>query len=292
MDEKDWNMLVTLFEERNITRAAQKLFISQPALTYRIKQLETEFKTNLIARGKKGIEFTVKGEYLVQYSKEMRNQLRKTKEHISSLDKEVKGTLRLGVSGLFARYQLPVLLKNFLNLYPDVEISLKTGWSSNILQMSQKEEAHVGIVRGPYNWNDNKVLFQKENIFIVSSKKIDVNDLPTHPRVNYKTDQSLRDVIENWWQETFTVSPNVSMEVDRIETCKELVLNGLGYAILPEICIKEDDALYKEPIVLKNNSFLQRETWILYRDVTLELSQVKAFIDFLIESKQTKGEVL
>ncbi|MFZ7943653.1 LysR family transcriptional regulator [Neobacillus sp. 19] len=291
MDEKDWNMLVTLFEERNITRAAQKLFISQPALTYRIKQLETEFKTNLIARGKKGIEFTVKGEYLVQYSKEMRNQLRKAKEHISSLDKEVKGTLRLGASGLFARYQLPVLLKNFLNLYPDVEISLKTGWSSNILQMFQKEEAHVGIVRGPYDWNENKVLFQKENIFIVSSKKIDVNDLPFHPRVNYMTDQSLRDVIENWWQETFTVPPNVSMEVDRIETCKELVLNGLGYAILPEICIKEDDPLYKEPIVLKNNSFLQRETWIFYRDVTLELSQVKAFIDFLIESKQTKGEL-
>ena len=291
MDEKDWNMLVTLFEERNITKAAQKLFISQPALTYRIKQLETEFKTNLIARGKKGIEFTVKGEYLVQYSKDMLNQLRKAKEHVSSLDKEVKGTLRLGASGLFARYQLPVLLKNFLNLYPDVEISLKTGWSSNIIQMIQKEEAHVGIVRGPYDWNENKVLFQKEKIFIVSSKKIDVKDLPFHQRVNYMTDQSLRDVIDNWWQETFTVPPNVSMEVDRIETCKELVLNGLGYAILPEICIKGDDPLYKEPIVLNNNSFLQRETWIFYRDVTLELSQVKAFIDFLIENKQPKGEL-
>lgn len=291
MDEKDWSMLVTLYEERNITKAAQRLFISQPALTYRIKQLETEFKTNLIARGKKGVEFTVKGEYLVQYSKDMLNQLRKAKEHVSSLDKEVKGTLRLGASGLFARYQLPVLLKNFLHLYPDVEISLKTGWSSNILQMLQKEEAHVGIVRGPYNWNENKVLIQKEKIFIVSSKKIDVKDLPFHPRVNYMTDQSLRDVIENWWQETFTVPPNVSMEVDRIETCKELVLNGLGYAILPEICIKEDDPLYKEPIVLNNNSFLQRETWIFYRDVTLELSQVKAFIDFLIESKQPKGEL-
>ena len=54
MDEKDWKMLVTIYEERNITKAARKLFISQPALTYRIKQLETEFKTNLIARGKKG----------------------------------------------------------------------------------------------------------------------------------------------------------------------------------------------------------------------------------------------
>jgi DNA-binding transcriptional LysR family regulator len=286
MDEKDWHILINLHELRNITKTAQRLFITQPALTYRIKQLEKEFKTNLISRGKRGVEFTVKGEYLVQYAKDMRDQLRDTKENISNLDKKVQGTLRLGVSGLFARYELPVLLKEFLNLYPDVEISLKTGWSSKIHQMLQKEEAHLGIVRGPYNWQENKVLFQEEKICIASSKKIEVEDLPLLPRINYMTDQSLRNTIENWWQVTFKVPPKISMEVDRIETCKELVLNGLGYAILPEICIKNDDPLYTAPIILKDNSFLLRQTWIFYRNVTLELAQVKAFIDFLNDSKQ------
>ena len=286
MDEKDWHLLINLHELRNITKTAQRLFITQPALTYRIKQLEKEFKTNLISRGKRGIEFTVKGEYLVQYAKEMRDQLRDVKEDIWSMDKKVQGPLRLGVSGLFARYELPVLLKDFLNLYPDVEISLKTGWSSEIQQMLQKEEAHLGIVRGPYNWQENKVLFQEEKICIASSKKIEVNDLPFLPRINYMTDQSLRTTIENWWQETFKVPPKISMEVDRIETCKELVINGLGYAILPEICIKNDDPLYTAPILLNDKSFLLRQTWIFYRNVTLELAQVKAFIDFLNDSKQ------
>ncbi|AZV60178.1 LysR family transcriptional regulator [Peribacillus frigoritolerans] len=286
MDEKDWLILITLYEERNITKAAQRLFISQPALSYRIKQLEKEFKTNLISRGKRGVEFTVEGEYLVQYSKNMRKQLGAAKEHISNLDKKVKGTLRLGVSGLFARYKLPVLLKEFLTLYPEVEISLKTGWSSQIHQMLQKEEAHLGIVRGPYKWQENKVLFQEEKICIASSKKIELKELPFLPRVNYQTDQSLRNTIENWWQETFALPPKISMEVDRIETCKELVLNGLGYAILPEICIKDDEPLYTFPIVLSDNRYLLRETWVFYRDVTMDLAQVKAFIDFLNDSKQ------
>ncbi|OMP68363.1 LysR family transcriptional regulator [Domibacillus epiphyticus] len=285
MDEKDWSILVTLYEERNITKAAHRLYISQPALTYRIQQLEKEFDTKIVSRGKKGVEFTVKGDYLVQYAKEMQMQLRKTKEHLLNMDNTVKGALRLGASGMFARYELPTLLKDFLSQYPDVEINLKTGWSADISQMLQKEEAHVGIIRGDYHWHDKKVLFHSEKICLASSTKVDFKDLPSLPRINYKTDQSLQHVIEQWWQETYTVPPLISMEVDRIDTCKQLVLNGLGYAILPEICVKKEDPLQMIPIVLPDHQYLLRNTWIFYRDVTLELVHVKAFINFLQQSK-------
>lgn len=288
MDEKDWHILVTLHEEKNITKAAQRLYISQPALTYRIQQLEKEFHSKIVSRGKKGVEFTVKGEYLVQYAHDMIQQLRKMKEHIVNMDSTVKGTLRLAVSGLFARYELPSLLKKFLAEYPDVEVNLKTGWSSDIHQLLQKEEAHLGIVRGDYNWKENKILLREEKICIASNKKIEFEDLPLLPRINYQTDQSLKNTIENWWQETYTAPPMIAMEVDRLDTCKELVLNGLGYAILPEICLKNDEPLYIAPIKLQDNQFLSRNTWIFYRDTRLELAQVKAFIDFLNNTKQVK----
>jgi DNA-binding transcriptional LysR family regulator len=283
MDEKDWQILITLHEERNITKSAERLYISQPALTYRIQQLEKQFGTKIVSRGKKGVEFTVKGEYLVEYSKEMLLQLRKAKEHILSMDKTVKGTLRLGVSGMYARYELPALLKNFLQLYPDVEINLKTGWSSEINHMLQREEVHMGIVRGNYNWQGNKALIREENICIASNKQIHFDQLPSLPRINYLTDPSLRNLIENWWQDTFKVPPFISMEVDRIDTAKQMVLNGLGYAILPSICIKEDEPLFTSPIILKDDTYLLRSTWIIYRESTLELATVKAFIDFIKE---------
>lgn len=286
MDEKDWYILTTLHDERNITRTAQRLYISQPALTYRIQQLEKEFCTKIVSRRKKGVEFTVKGEYLVQYANQMIYQLRHTKEHITNMDEAVKGTLRLGVSGLFARFELPSLLKDFLKEYPQVDVNLKTGWSTEIQQMLQKEEAHLGIVRGDYSWKEHKILLREEKICIASSRNINFKELPSLPRVNYKTDPSLKNTIDNWWQETYTKPPMISMEVDRIDTCKELVLNGLGYAILPEICIQENDLLCVSPIKIDDNRFLTRNTWLFYRDVTLELAQVKAFIHFLNETKQ------
>lgn len=281
MDEKDWNILQTLYEERNITKAAQRLYTSQPSLTYRIQQLEKEFDATIISRGQKGVEFTVQGEYLVQYSKEMLMQLQKAKEYILNLEDTIKGTLRLGVSGMFARYELPFIMKNFLYRYPNVDINLKTGWSSEINQMLHKEEVHLGIVRGDYNWQGNKVLFREEKICIASINPIDFDELPTLSRINYQTDPSLKSLIDNWWQEKYKVPPRISMEVDRIDTCKQMVLNGLGYAILPSICVKEEEPLYMAPIITSDGKPLLRKTWIIYRENTLQLAYVKAFIDFL-----------
>lgn len=95
MDEKDWIMLQCLYEERNITKAAEKLYISQPAMTYRLKQLEKEFGAKIVARGKKGVEFTSQGEYIAKYARNMILQLRNTKEYVRNMDEEVRGILRI-----------------------------------------------------------------------------------------------------------------------------------------------------------------------------------------------------
>ncbi|MEH7123157.1 LysR family transcriptional regulator [Bacillus sp. JJ1773] len=284
MDEKDWNILLTLHEERNITKAAQRLYISQPALTYRIQQLEKKFDTHLVTRGKKGVEFTVQGEYLVEYAMDMVLQLQKTHDHILQMDMNMKGTLRLGVSSMFARYELPVILKNFLYQYPNLDINLKTGWSSKITEMVQRENVHLGIIRGEHHWQGPKRLIGEENICIASKKKIDFKKLPDMPRINYLTDPSLKNVLDNWWQETYNTPPLITMEVDRIETCKQMVVHGLGYAILPAICIKDEEFLFTSPIIMKDDRPLTRKTWMVYRESTLQLAYVNSFIDYLIDT--------
>ncbi|WP_066074623.1 LysR family transcriptional regulator [Neobacillus soli] len=282
MDEKDWRILTTIHQDRNITKAAERLYISQPALTYRVKQLEEEFKVKILLRGKKGVDFTTEGEYLVNYATQMLTDLRKAKEHLENMDNRIKGTLRLGVSSIFARYELPEIIKGFLKMYPDVEIILKTGWSLDINHMMQKEETHVGIVRGDYNWQGNKALLSEEGVYIVSKDKIELNELPYLPRINYETDNSLKMLTDNWWQETYNIPPNYTMDVDRIDTCREMVIHGLGYAILPDICIKKFDNLYKMKITSPNNSeSYSRKTWLIYRENALDLSIVKAFVGFI-----------
>lgn len=279
MDEKDWIILQTIHKERNITKASEQLYISQPALTYRIKQLEEKFGVIILIRGKKGVEFTTEGEYLFQYATKMQIELRKTKEYLENLGNKLKGTLRLGVTSVFARYELPEILSSFLEEYPDVEIVLKTGWSFDINQMLQKEEAHVGIIRGNHNWQGQKYLLDDEKIFIVSKHPLNLDELPRLRRINYKTDRSLKSLIDNWWEEKFDAPPNTTMELDRIETCREMVIKGLGYAILPNICLKGLDHLHTYEIS-SNNDFT-RKTWLTYREASLELSIVRAFVEFM-----------
>ncbi|WP_017437650.1 LysR family transcriptional regulator [Saccharococcus caldoxylosilyticus] len=288
MDEKDWIILQTIYEDRNITKASERLYISQPSLTYRIKQLEKEFGVKILSRGKKGVEFTIHGEYLVQYANNMLSILKKVKEQLSNMDDKVKGTLRLGVSRIYARYELPNILSRFLKEYPEVDINLKTGFSLEIHQMLNKEEVHVGIVRGNYGWEGPKILIGEEKIYVVSKNPINLNYLPNLPRINYTTDPSLKDLIDTWWKESFDVPPNITMEVDLIDTCREMVIHGLGYAILPGICVKGLDNLYKYEIYSKNNKDFSRKTWLIFRNTSLDLSKVSAFVDFMQREHKRK----
>ncbi|MFJ5718053.1 LysR family transcriptional regulator [Neobacillus sp. NPDC093127] len=283
MNEKDWRILQTVYQERNITKAAERLYISQPALTYRIKQLEEEFNVRILLRGKRGVEFTQEGNYLVLYSNKMLADLRKTKEHLENMDTQIRGTLRLGVASIFARYELPEILSDFLNEYPDIEIILKTGWSADMHNLLQKEETHVGIIRGNYNWPGKKYLLNEEKLFVVSKNKLNIENLPKFPRINYKTDLTLKGLTDSWWQETFDTPPNYTMEVDRIDTCIEMVLHGLGFAVVPEISLKGYHQLHRIEVSSKNNSEFSRKTWLIFNESSLELSIVKAFVDFILK---------
>jgi DNA-binding transcriptional LysR family regulator len=289
MSEKDWELLLTLYEEGTITKAAQKLYISQPALTYRIQQIEKNFQSKIISRGNKGVVFTNEGEYLVNYARNMVKELRKTKDHLKNTKEDVQGILRIGVSSNFALYQLPLLLEGFLTKYPNVEISLKTGWSSNIFSLLQREDFHVAILRGTHNWRGEQVILNQETLCIASREKIDPKDLPNLNLIRYQTDFHLKNTFDEWWQSNYNTPPKIAMEVDRIETCKELVKKGLGYAIFPSISLKDDDQLYTIDLV-KNNEKILRKTWLLYRKEFLDLKVIEAFVNYTMDFYHLKSK--
>ncbi len=200
MDEKDWVLLKTLSEERNITKTAERLYISQPALTYRIKQIEKEFGVSIITRGKRGVLLTMEGEYIVEYALRMLSNLRQTKDFVRNISEGVRGTIRLGVSGNFVHYKLPSLLKAFLTQYPEIHITVTAGRSSEIIQLLKKEEIQIGIVIGNETWDlngSNRVLIQQDPICIIAYKEIDTKTLPIISRIDYITGMSLQLIIDN-----------------------------------------------------------------------------------------------
>ncbi|PTM59050.1 LysR family transcriptional regulator [Desmospora activa] len=286
MNDQDWRILTTLYKEKNITKTAEKLCISQPALTYRLRQMENEFNITIAYRGRRGVEFTAEGEYLVKYAQEMLLQLRNTKEQMWNMDTKVQGILRLGVSSIFARYKLPLLLKHFRQQYPDVEIKVSTGWSEEVMTMVYKQDVHIGIIRGEYKWPDQKYLLMEEPLYVVSKEAIELEELPRSSRINYQTDSTLRTIIDHWWMEHYLQPSSITMEVDKMETCKEMVLHGLGYAILPGIFFDDSEELCKIPLIAKDGGAILRKTWMIYRKDSLKISAIRAFVAFMKEKKE------
>ena len=284
MDEKDWNAMRIVYEEKNISRAAERLYISQPALTYRLKNLEKEFGTTLFYKVKGGIEFTPEGAHLVEYSEEMLKKLQKTKDNMLNMNNEVRGTLRLGVSSNFAQYKLPGILKKFSTIYPNVQFNVNTGWSTDIMKLLDSSSVQLGILRGNYDWSGMKTLLHEERLCLISKTEINMENLPKLPLINYKTDSSLKNLMNGWWHDRYTEPPFIVMETDRQETCKEMVKNDLGIAILPEICLQPSDNLFTQDLSYKNGKPVFRNTWLMYNQDSLKLTTVKKFINFLNEN--------
>lgn len=280
LDEKDWKLLVNLYAEKNITKTSKKLYISQPSLTYRIKQLEKEFGITLLHRGNKGITFTSEGEYLVKYAEKMLSELRQAEDALANMNNQLQGTLRLGSSSNFAHYELPSILEGFIYLYPDIDVQLKTGWSTDILELLQSESIHAAFIRGDIKWSGEKMLLSEERMSIVSKHEINLGDLPQLNYIKYDTDQHLKTTLDNWWIKTFDVPAHVSMEVDRIETCKEMVKKGLGFSVMPNMSLRREDDLYTKEIKIDGQP-VTRQSWLLYKSDMIDLKIVESLSHFV-----------
>ncbi|WP_248924200.1 LysR family transcriptional regulator [Paenibacillus hamazuiensis] len=281
MENRDWKIIKLLAQEKNITKAAENLYMSQPALTKRIQQFESEFGVQLVQRGRRGIHFTPEGEYLALCAEDILTLYRQIKDTIANMQKTVSGTLRVGASNYFTRFKLPRILKLYKERYPNVEFQVKSGWGSDIYKLMYNQEIHVAFIRGNYEWSDRKRLISEETLCVASSTPFDLNDLPRLPRIVYKADNKFTQWVNQWWYRNYSVPPYIGMEVDKSDTCKEMVLNGLGYAILARSVLDDSVGLQTIDLTDQDGVPLKRETWMFYHDDFLKLNVLRTFVEFV-----------
>ena len=280
MDERDWLTIKVLYKHKNITKAAETLFVSQPALTSRIRQIEESFGIKMIYRGNRGIHFTPEGEYLVKVASDVLTQIRSVREHALNMQNETRGTLRLASCNYLAKFKLPRLLGRFKELYPAVEFNVINAWSRDICKMIYNQDVHIGFVRNDYGWIGEKVVLHEEQICIASKKEFALEDLPDMSRIDYNTDPSYKALLDKWWGEHFSRPPRVSMTVSQMDISKAMVANGLGYSILPDTILNDVGQIYMLPVLNEAGKPIIRKTTMVYQKEILELKLVKKFVDF------------
>ncbi|MBD7942883.1 LysR family transcriptional regulator [Psychrobacillus sp. Sa2BUA9] len=282
----DYLIIKTLAEEQNMRKAAERLFLSQPALSLRLQTIEKEWQTKLFLRSQKGLTATPEGELVIEFANNMLQQREEVFEAIQSLNSKVHGTLKIACASIVGQNWLPKVLKDFVQTYPEAKISLLTGWSSEIVKAIYDGEAQIGIVRGQTDWKGNKLHLFRDTLYLVDKDMTAIDDVLTteKPLIQFKSDSNYYQEIQQWWQKHFSVNPKRQIIVDQIETCKQMALNGIGYAILPSITLTGHENVNKIPLTNNEKEFeLTRDTWLIGYDASFDLPQVDAFVKIVNE---------
>lgn len=286
MDEKDWLILKTLQEKKSITKTASSVFISQPALSKRLQQMEERFGVTLAVRSKSGIELTPEGDYLATCSAELLDRMRSIDETVRGMRGELQGTLRIGASQFSTKYLLPDILMRFKELHPRVEFYLDGGWSTDISRMVHNGELHIGFIRNEHVRAEKKYVLFRERTYICSKKPISLERLPDEPLINHRTDPLVKARFNAWWADNYSIPPRISMEVTSLDTATSMVEHGLGYGVLSELVVNRlGDGIHHYEMFHKNGKPYYRHIWLIYNTAARQLKLVEAFIDFVIKFK-------
>ena len=281
MNEKDFKILVEIEKSRSITAVAEALYMTQPALTYRIQQIEQKLNAKLFNRGRTGIHPTVEGLIAIQEAHHILHQLEQLRLKLTQIHSKIHGTIRLGVASTFGQYIMPTLLKAFLEEFPKVKTEIITGLSRDLVKPLESGEINVAILRGIDHWDEHAEKIGDEPIYLVSKDPLDLENLPDLPRIQYRMDSYLKSLRVQWWRSHYNRPPSTVMTVDNLETAKEMTRLGLGYTILPGVCLLKEKELLKTPLVYPNGQPIIRTTKMYYKDEMLRYPSVEAFTDFM-----------
>lgn len=278
MDERDFELLEILDQTKNITKAADRLYVTQSALSKRISQIEEELGVTIMLRSRQGIHFTPEGEEVLLRTRAAAVQLKQMREHLEQSRGYISGTLNAGISINYAQYHLPDLLMEFRRHYPHVVTHIITDQSRNLYTKIMDGTVDVAIIRGEYPWKEKKLLLDREKICAICSPEDQNKPLSEIPYIARKTDAAFQRELAQWMRENGLQNSQHGIYVNNIATCVEMVSRGLGWSIVPEICLKEFYGCIR-PLTFNNGEPFVRSTYLLYTEESMKLPQVEAFIN-------------
>ena len=242
----------------SLTKAAEELYISQPAVSQAIKQLETQLGGKLFNRTRKGMELTETGGKQIFESVEQALKLFDKAEKIySSLNDEATGVIRICASDTVIKHFLLPYIKEYNVRYPEVKLIFINGTSFETVNRLKSQKGDIGFVNLPLEDNGvsltgkvnylNDGFFANANFKDLANGKVDLVKLQDYPLIMLDESASQRRV-----NAEFLTSQGVSLEpeieIASLELMLELAKNGMGIACIPKEFVKkelEDGSLFE-----------------------------------------------
>ena len=242
MDLKALSYFVTVAEELNITKAAEKLCMSQPPLSNQLKKLEQELDSILFIRGKRHLELTDSGKLLYRHAKEIISLAEKTSEEIKSIGKGVNGTISMGLVEGSAPNIAAEWIESFLHIYPDVKFKITDGNSDELIEKLRSGLINLAVITSPCDQtllNSFKVGQEPMTAFMsvdhpianLPGNQINLSELKNQ-RIIVPSRGTVIDMIYKWFKE-IDAEPKIICKMDNYLDVAALAGRNVGISIFP-----------------------------------------------------------
>ena len=248
MDTANLSAFIKVAETGSFSIAAQQLFITQPAISKRIKQLEDDYASKLIDRKGKSIHLTQTGQALLPRAKQILLDIQNMRQHISDMEGSPMGALSMATSHHIGLHRLPPILRAFTAQYPEVDLDLSFMDSERACELIENNQLDLAVVTLPFTHSDKlefKTIWVDELIVICAHDHPltlittpQLEDLTHHPAVLPSHGTYTRTAIESALA-TVRDQLKINLETNYLETIKMMVSVGLGWSILPQNMLDE-----------------------------------------------------
>ncbi len=299
MDFDQLTTFVYVAKLKSFSRAGQKVFRSQSAVSAQIRQLEQAYRAKLLDRSAKSVELTPAGEVLFEYAEKLLRLRDESVQVVADRGNVVQGPVVFGANEATCLYLLPDIFAEFQRRYPLVHISIYRNFSHKILQRVEDGSVDVGIVTMPVKSPNLKVhqIFRDRVRFMVSSKnplaqrgKITLEEIAAQPLIFPRTGFT-RQVLDKLFR-PYRSRLHVAMELPSIGMIKRFVSVDAGVSLISESFARDQVKSGEVKLLNVDGVDLWRELGLVYRRDRSLPRAAQALINLIREHRKPSEQQL
>ena len=300
MQLKDIEYVSAVASEKNFSAAAEKLFISQPALSQAIKRLENELGVVLFNRSTSSVQLSSAGELFLAEGETLLRLSHQLKQHMANLAAQKSGSIRIGISTFYSSYYLARILPAFRSLHPGIRISIVEGKSHELESMAVREEVDFSLIPMPLDQPELvrcHILHQEQILFAIPADSplrsqlhvsmsldfhvIDLSCASQEPFIFLHRDQRFYATALRLCQDA-GFSPDIACELTNWDAINALIGSGAGVGFVPELVTQRNLKDVPVPIYCRIVNQLVTRPYVIAYKKERELSPAASdFLEFI-----------
>ena len=290
LDQKILQYVLMVANEKNFSKAAQKLHVAQPSLSYQIAKLEKELGIQLFKRGHSEVQLTYAGKIFVKRALQILDQVDQLKKEIRDVANMQTGQLRIGSLPTTGAYLLPKVIPPFQQRYPGIELILIEDTTHNLESLVFQGQVEISLLSMPVLNTELQVeTILEEDILLAvppnhplsTLPEIDLKDCKDESFILQKKGTGFRATCENLCNQAGFV-PKVVFESINVDTCLSLVSTGMGISFAPRMVIRDLKA-FDTPkyLPIKHATRPKRNVVFAYKNGSYLSQAARSFIDIM-----------